>query len=425
MVSVVKRGYKIPFRAPPPLSVTPVPFPSYNQGSQRALALQEEIAKMLQKGALEAVQDPDPGFYSRLFLVTKATGGWRPVIDLSPLNKFIQLTPFKMETVATVLASIRKGDFLASIDLKDAYFQIPIHADSRKYLRFVAKKQVFQFKVLCFGISSAPQVFTRVFAVVSAWAHSQGIRLLRYLDDWLILSSSRTQLLKDVDRLLSCCKDLGILINREKSDLIPKQSAKYLGMQIDTICARVFPTEKRIQNFLELSNEFLSSDLQPAILWQRLLGHMASLEKLVPCGRLRIRSLQWQLKVNWSPTWNLPQHLVPLSEEVKQDLLWWMQEDHLRIGVPLTSPSPESFLYTDASNQGWGTHLETMSTSGLWSDEQKDLHINMKELLAVEMALLHFEPFLLQKTVAVMSDNASVVAYINKGAQCQPHCVRK
>ena len=79
---------------------------------------------MLYKDALEIVLDPGPGFYSRLFLVVKVTGGWRPVIDLSHLNGFVRLTPFKMETVASVLLSVRVGDFLASIDLKDAYFQI-------------------------------------------------------------------------------------------------------------------------------------------------------------------------------------------------------------------------------------------------------------------------------------------------------------
>ena len=93
---------------------------------------------MLLKGATEIVSDPGPGFYSRLFLVEKATGGWRPVIDLSPLNRFIRLTPFKMETVASVLASIREDDFMASIDLRDAYFQIPIHRLSRKWLRFLS-----------------------------------------------------------------------------------------------------------------------------------------------------------------------------------------------------------------------------------------------------------------------------------------------
>ena len=67
---------------------------------------------MLDKGALEIVNDPGLGFYSRLFLVEKATGGWRPVIDLSPLNEFVLQTPFKMETVASVLASIKENDFL-------------------------------------------------------------------------------------------------------------------------------------------------------------------------------------------------------------------------------------------------------------------------------------------------------------------------
>ena len=149
---------------------------------------------MLQKDAVEIVRDPGLGFYSRLFLVEKATGGWRPVIDLSPLNRFVRLTPFRMETVTSVLASIREGDFMSSIDLRDAYFQIPIHRSSRKWLRFLSGGTVYQFKALCFGLCTAPQVFTQVFVTISSWAHAHGIRLLRYLDDWLILASSEDEL---------------------------------------------------------------------------------------------------------------------------------------------------------------------------------------------------------------------------------------
>ena len=93
---------------------------------------------MLSKDALEIVIDPGPGFYSRLFLVEKVTGGWRPVIDLSHLNEFVLQTPFKMETVASVFLSVREGDFLAFINLTDAYFQIPVHQSSRKLLRFLS-----------------------------------------------------------------------------------------------------------------------------------------------------------------------------------------------------------------------------------------------------------------------------------------------
>ena len=135
VLSVLRDGYRIPFKAStPPLACTSLSFLMYRAGSPRALALRQEVEKMLSKDALEIVLDPGPGFYSRLFLVEKVTGGCHPVIDLSHLSEFVLQTPFKMETVASVLLSIREGDFLASIVLKDVYFQVPVHQSSRKLL---------------------------------------------------------------------------------------------------------------------------------------------------------------------------------------------------------------------------------------------------------------------------------------------------
>ena len=264
-MTVLRDGYRIPFTdSPPPLARTPVSFPTYRAGSPRAQALRQEVEAMLAKGALEIARDPGPGFYSRLFLVEKATGGWRPVIDLSHLNDFVQLTSFKMETVASVLLSVREGDFLASLDLKDAYFQILIHGSSRKLLRFMSEGTVYQFKALCFGLSTAPQVFTRVFAPVSAWAHSRGIRLLRYLDDWLVLSSSEKKAKESITELLSLCRTLRIVINEKKSDLVPSQSAKYLGMTINTGAGKVFPSLARVEKFLTVAERFLFHAIPPS-----------------------------------------------------------------------------------------------------------------------------------------------------------------
>ena len=265
VMTVLRDGYHVPFKdSPPPLSRTPVLFPTYRAGSPWAQALQQEVEAMLAKGALEIALDPGPGFYSRLFLVEKASGGWRPVIDLSHLNEFVHLTLFKMETIALVLLSVREGDFLASLDLKDAYFQIPIHPSSRKLLRFTSEGKVYQFRALCFGLSTAPQVFTRVFAAVSAWAHSHGIRLLRYLDDWLILASSEREAKQAVQSLLSLCSTLGIVINDKKSDLVPSQTAKYLGMTIDTEAGKVFPSLARVEKFLMVAESFCAMDASPA-----------------------------------------------------------------------------------------------------------------------------------------------------------------
>ena len=269
-------------------------FKTYRAGSPRAQAMRQEVEAMLAKGALKIAQDPGPGFYSRLFLVEKASGGWRPMIDLSHLNEFVQLTRFKMETVTSVLLSVREGDFLASLDLKDAYFQIPIHPSSRKLLRFTSEGMVHQFRALFFGLSTAPQVFTKVFAAVSEWAHSHGIRLLRYLDDWLVFSSSEREANQAVQSLLSLCRTLGIVINEKKSDLVPSQTAKYLGMTIDT------ESLARAEKFLTVAESFCTMDTPSAQLWQVILGHLASLERLVPHQRLRMRTLQWHLKAHWS-----------------------------------------------------------------------------------------------------------------------------
>ena len=116
---------------------------------------------------------------------------------------------------------------MASIDLKDAYFQIPIHQSFGKFLRFVCQGTVYQFKVLCFGLSTAPQVFTRVFSLISSWAYTRGIQLIRYLDDWLILADSASKLTQDLNLILSLCQELGIVVNKGKSDLEPSRQANY------------------------------------------------------------------------------------------------------------------------------------------------------------------------------------------------------
>ena len=313
-----------------------------------------------------------------------------------------------------MLLSVREGDFLAYVDLKDAYFQIPVHRSSRKWLRFMSDGTVHQFKVLCFGLSTAPQVFTRVFAGVLAWANSRGIRLLRYLDNWLILASSETRARQHVQELLSLCHSLGIVINEEKTDLVPSQSVEYLGMTIDTVAARAFPTLARVEKFLSIAGRFLTRSDPTAQLWQVLLGHMSSLEKLVPHGRLRMRSLQWHLKSRWSPETDSPRLPVPRSREVDEDLSWWMVRDHLLSGMRFGTPALDLRLYSDASQSGWGAHLLDRTVSRVWSDQESSLHINLLEMKALFLALQSFQKIVADHRVTAMCDNSTVVAYVNK-----------
>ena len=268
------------------------------------------------------------------------------------------------------------------------------------------------------------QVFTRVFAAVSAWAHARGIRLLRYLDDWLVLSSLEKKAKESIRELLSLCRTLGIVINEKKSDLVPSQSAKYLGMTIDTGAGKVFPSLARVEKFLAVAERFCSMQSPPAQLWQVILGHLASLERLVPHGRLRMRSLQWHLKSQWSPESDPPSLPVALPEEARRDLSWWMVRDHLLVGVRFGTPAPDLHLYSDASSSGWGAHLFDQNVSGVWSAQEKLLHINLLEMKALFLALQAFQEDVAGHHVTAMCDNSTVVAYVNKqGARCRGLCV--
>ena len=412
MVEVLREGYQIPFLSPPPLSRSPVGFDSYAPGSIRGQALEKELQDLVVKGAVEPAT-PSPGYYSRMFVVQKASGAWRPIIDLSTLNHFILKTKFKMETVQSMLASVRQGDWMISIDLKDAYFQIPVHPNSRPYLRFVTGSGVFQFKVICFGLTTAPQVFTRVMAPVSAILHQAGVRMLRYLDDWLVQAPSREACLRARDMVLDLCMDFGIRVNYEKSHLVPSQMATYLGVDLDSIRLRASPTLKRRDKVYSLVEDFLSCGLQPAVSWQILLGHLSSLVQLVPGGRLRMRALQIQLHRGWD--FLSEEAMVPWTPQCQEDLLWWTQENRLQAGISLSSVLPDLMFWSDASDRGWGAHLGSEVVSGLWTETERDRSINWRELRAVRLGLRAFRTrFEADTTVAVFVDNTTAVAYLRK-----------
>ena len=130
-------------------------------------------------------------------------------------------------------------------------------------------------------------------------------------------------------------------------------------------------------------------------------------------GQTTYEPFQWYLKTHWK----YPQSLdmtIPCSEILKSHLSWWRDPSNVLIGSPLHAEEHNLLLFTDASVKGWGAHLENQTVSGLWSDTEKNLHINVLELKAVFLAIRSFQSHLVNKRVLVASDNATVVSYLNK-----------
>ena len=328
-------------------------------------------------------------------------------------NNYVKKTKFHMETIRTVLAAVRKDDWMVSVDLQDAYLHVPIHPKSRKFLRFVWNQKVLQFRALCFGLTTAPQVFTRIMAPISAYLHKQGIRLLQYLDDWLLLASTQQEALEVTRVLVQLCHQLGIRINLQKSSLVPAQKMIFLGVEIQTRLLKAFPSKTRVDQFLAILQVFLTSRFQTAKMWSSLLGHMASLIHLIPNAQLRMRGLQFRLRSQWSRHTQDDLVLISWTVDNLRDLKWWKQESNLLVGRNLQDITTDLLLYTDASSQGWGASLLHHTAGGLWSMEESTLHINILELRAVGLALHHFQHLLINKTVGVCSDNTTALAYLS------------
>ena len=147
------------------------------QLSQAVLPFRGTVSADKQACSRTGTKSNSLGFYNRLFLVPKPNNRWRPVLDLSTLNTFLNTGSFKMETPETIRTSLQIGQWVTSIDFKDAYFHIPIHSQSRKYMCFHLQSRSYQFKALPFGLSTAPMEFTVVAKEVKLMALQKGIRI--------------------------------------------------------------------------------------------------------------------------------------------------------------------------------------------------------------------------------------------------------
>ena len=204
-----------------------------------------------------------------------------------------------METPETIRTSLQQGEWVTSVDFKDAYFHIPIQEQSRKYLRFHVQGRTYQFRALPFGLSTAPMEFTVVAKEVKLMATRKVIRIHQYLDDWLVRATTHRTCLQHTQTLVKICQDLGWLVNVEKSELEPKQVFDFVGYQFDLRSGRVRPTPDRWQSLQEKIRTLLSL---PACLVRQLMsliGLLTATEKQVHLGRLHMRPIQWHLKNNW------------------------------------------------------------------------------------------------------------------------------
>ena len=218
-----------------------------------------------------------------------------------------------METPETIRTSLQTGEWVMSIDFKDAYFHIPIQNRSRKYLRFHVEGKTYQFKALPFGLSTAPLEFTVVAKQVKLMALRKGIRIQQYLDDWLVRATSHQICLQHTRALVSQCKELGWVVNLEKSELEPKQVFDFVRYQFDLQEGKVRPTLDRWVSLKTKIRDLLTRSTCPVRHLMSLIGLLTATEK--------------QVHQNWRVPESL-EKVIPVLKSFHPHLKWWMEESN-------------------------------------------------------------------------------------------------
>ena len=128
-----------------------------------------------------------------------------------------------MEMVASIMCSLQQGHWATCLDLKDAFFHIPIAPVHRCYLSFWFSHCYFQFGALPFGLAMSPYFFTCLAKAVCTFTRGQGLSPLQYLDDWNISVPIAPACMAWISWLLNLSKQLSLVVNLAKCDLVPSR----------------------------------------------------------------------------------------------------------------------------------------------------------------------------------------------------------
>jgi hypothetical protein len=160
---------------------------------------------------------------------------------------------------------LKQGDTMAKIDMKDAYFAVPISEPDKKYLRFRWKGQMYQFNCLPFGLSCAPWVFTKITKAVAAVLREMGVRIIMYIDNMLIMAESETLLRDHVKGVVYLLENLGFVINSPKSSLEPETTIEFLGFQVDSTSMELKLPGDKIKNIRGEARRIMAADYVTAL----------------------------------------------------------------------------------------------------------------------------------------------------------------
>ena len=395
-------------------SVAPVQHsgrPSVFNSHQHSI-VNAEIAKLLAKGVIVPAAQETEEFISTIFLRPKKDGTHRTILNLKACNEFIAYHHFKMDTLEAAVNMMRPGCFMASVDLKDAYYTVPIHPSHQKYLKFCFDSAFYKYTCLPNGLASAPRIFTKLLKPVYATLRSMGHLNSGYIDDSYLQGDNSKECHRNVIDTIMLFTKLGFHIHPEKSVFIPSQKLTFLGFVLDSIAMTVTPTGEKVQRILSVCTTLLQTQMPTIRQVAEVIGTLVSNFPGAQYGPLHYRHLERDKYLALLANKGDYGGIMQLSPPALTELKWW-RDNAATLKRDIQHDHPSSSIQSDASTLGWGAVFGTRKTGGRWTPSEAEYHINILELLAAFFALKCFCSHMSNCHIQIQIDNTTAVAYIN------------
>jgi hypothetical protein len=352
-----------------------------------------------------------------------AVDAWRIITDLSSpkgksVNDLVDPPKFSLAKFDDALRAVARWCWLAKVDLASAYRHVPIHPTNWELFGFEWEGKYYVDKQLCFGLNTAPWVFTQFTEAVVWIAKQRGIKnIVGYIDDFLIVADTYEECLIAYNALRALLDELGFSYG-EKKCVPPCQCLDFLGITIDSTVPEARLSSEQRERIERSLASFLDRNDASARELQSLAGSLNCASKVVYGGRTFLRRLLDNIKE--AKDWD---EVIPLSASCKLDLVWWrdfMSEwDGKALLLDKTPVSPLQFQTDACTGVGCGAFFEGDWLQERWCEGISD-HINTLEVFPVLLSARKWASHWQGRHVVVWTDNTATLYAINKGTSKTP-----
>jgi hypothetical protein len=159
-------------------------------------------------------------------LVRKKDGAWRFCVDYRRLNSLTQQDAYPLPRIDESLDALAGSRYFSTLDLVSGYWQVPLDQEAQERSAFITRSGLWQWKVLPFGLTSAPATFQRLMERVLQGLHWR--TLLLYLDDVIVIAPDFPTHLERLGEVLDRLQQAGLKLKPSKCELLRKR-VRYLG----------------------------------------------------------------------------------------------------------------------------------------------------------------------------------------------------